>query len=169
MDISCTHCGLVMTEDEAIAGICPGCQRRIKTLGDGPVFESVNPEDVRSKLAIDDSMSSLARSMRTGPSQRSHGSSMRGLAWAAVALSLLPWAISIIAIRSTGFSGALEDVAPERCLHALLVAIAAVVIGLIASVNAVKDDQTTRQIASVAVVLAAFSIVIAGVVLTKAM
>jgi len=129
----------------------------------------VNPEDVRSKLVIDDSMSSLAKSMRAGPSRQSRGSSLRGLAWGAVSLSLLPWAIAFIAVRPTGFTGSSQDVAVERCIHALLVAIAAAVAGLIASMKAAKDDQATRQIASVAVVLATFSIVIAGAFLAKAM
>jgi len=103
--------------------------------------------------------------MRKQPSGRFGGSAMRALAWGAVAFSLLPWVISGIAICSTGFIGRLEDVSVEQCVFLLFGAGATIVMGLIASINAAKEDQATQNMATVAVVLATFSAVIAGALL----
>ncbi len=169
MDVTCPHCAMVMTEDEAVAGFCPGCQRRLPHSSRIFVAELVEPAEIASKLIVDDNMSSLARRMSKGPSRRDHGSYSRRLAWGAVAISVLPWAIAAIAIGRNGLPESLDELAIERSLNALVAAVITVIAGLIASVMAEKEDQATRQIASVAVVLASFTILIAGAVLAKAM
>jgi len=53
MDVTCEHCGLVMTEGEAIAGVCPGCRNRLKVTNKGRVNQPGEVGDIRLNLVVD--------------------------------------------------------------------------------------------------------------------
>ena len=130
---------------------------------------TTDPEEIKNKLSVDTSMTSLARAMRSGPSRRVHRSLMRRLAWGAVAIGLLPWAASVIAIRTIRWPRSLDQIAAERPWQAMIVSATALVVGLVASLMADKEDLATRHVASIAVVLASCTILLAGATLLSGM